>query len=425
MYYNIYIGLFVVFIDLIYIKLMNDNSKKVSKYYEGTRKYEDKIIDTLNQMLVSIKQIKSLNIMPNINKNLDKSRKKWRDEYYNKRKHLYIRSCVIPYLVYVVKIALYIVLAYLVVNGVMSIDKLVLLIGYFELIVTCTDKLLSYLLELSNYEVRVNRIKTILNYKDGSEAEFGDIDNDYINGLVTFDNVSYDIKGKQILNKVSFKAYPNEITTIVGHSGSGKTTIINLLYRLARINKGSIYIDNENIYSYTKKVYASNVSGVFQKPFVFNMSIRENLGLVDNNLEHHINACKRVGIHDYISKLPKGYNTVINEENHLFTEGQIQLLAIARALLTKAEILLFDEVTSNIDQAYTSEIGLVLRDLKADHTILMITHKPEMMELADKVIVLDKGKIICKGKNDAVYEKCALYRDLRNRTFASISKNDD
>ena len=247
MYYNIYIGLFVVFIDLIYIKLMNDNSKRVSKYYEGTRKYEDKIIDTLNQMLVSIKQIKSLNIMPNINKNLDKPRKKWRDEYYNKRKHLYIRSCVIPYLVYIVKIALYIVLAYLVVNGVMSIDKLVLLIGYFELIVTCTDKLLSYLLELSNYEVRVNRIKTILNYKDGIEAEFGDIDNDYINGLVTFENVSYDIKGKQILNKISFKAYPNEITTIVGHSGSGKTTIINLLYRLVRTNKGSIYIDNELI----------------------------------------------------------------------------------------------------------------------------------------------------------------------------------
>lgn len=425
MYYNIYIGLFVVLIDIIYVKLMNNNSKRVSKYYEGTRKYEDKIIDTLNQMLVSIKQIKSLNIMPNINKNLDKSRKKWRDEYYNKRKHLYIRSCVIPYLVYVVKIALYIVLAYLVVNGVMSIDKLVLLIGYFELIVTCTDKLLSYLLELSNYEVRVNRIKTILDYKDGSEAEFGDIDNDYINGLVTFENVSYDIKGKPILNKVSFKAYPNEITTIVGHSGSGKTTIINLLYRLARINKGSIYIDNENIYSYTKKIYASNVSGVFQKSFVFNMSIRENLGLVDNNLEHQIDACKRVGIHDYISKLPKGYNTIINEESHLFTEGQIQLLAIARALLTKAEILLFDEVTSNIDQAYTSEIGLVLRDLKTDHTILMITHKPEMMELADKIIVLDKGKIICKGKNDDVYEKCALYRDLRNRTFASISKNDD
>ena len=415
MYYNIYIGLFVVFIDLIYIKLMNDNSKKVSKYYEGTRKYEDKIIDTLNQMLVSIKQIKSLNIMPNINKNLDKSRKKWRDEYYNKRKHLYIRSCVIPYLVYIVKIALYIVLAYLVVNGVISIDKLVLLIGYFELIVTCTDKLLSYLLELSNYEVRVNRIKTILNYKDGSEAEFGDIDNDYINGLVTFKNVSYDIKGKQILNKVSFKAYPNEITTIVGHSGSGKTTIINLLYRLARINKGSIYIDNENIYSYTKKVYASNVSGVFQKPFVFNMSIRENLGLVDNNLEHQIDACKRAGVHDYIMSLKDGYNTKLFGDAENISTGQKQLIALARTLLSKSEVLLFDEVTSSLDMNTSNQILDILKDLKKDHTVLMITHKPELMKSADEIIVIDHGKLVGIGTHEYLMKHNKYYQQLQKR----------
>ncbi len=424
-YYNVYIGLFVILVDIIYIKLMNNNSKKVSKYYEGTRKYEDKIIDILNQMLANIKQIKSLNIMPNINKNLDKSRNKWREEYKNKRSYLYKRSCVIPYLVYVVKILLYIVLAYLVVEGNMSIDKLVLLIGYFELIVTCTDKLLAYLLELSNYEVRVNRIKTILDYKNGTTSEFGIVDNDYINGLITFSNVSYKIKNKDILNKVTFKVYPNEITTIVGHSGSGKTTIINLLYRLNKLTDGRILIDNESIYNYTKKVYASNVSGVFQKSFIFNMSIRDNLGLVDNNLEHQMEACKRVGIHDYIMSLPKTYSTVISEESHIFSEGQIQLLSIARAILTKAEILLFDEVTSNIDQAYTSEIATLLKDLKDDHTILMITHKPEMMEIADKVIVLDKGKVICKGKNEEVYNKCLLYQDLRNRTFASISKNEE
>ena len=155
------------------------------------------------------------------------------------------------------------------------------------------------------------------------------------------------------------------------------------------------------------------------------MSIRDNLGLVDNNLDHQMEACKRVGIHDYIMSLPKTYSTVISDESHIFSEGQIQLLAIARALLTKAEILLFDEITSNIDQAYTSEIAALLKDLKDDHTILMITHKPEMMEIADKVIVLDKGKVICKGKNEEVYNKCLLYQDLRNRTFASISKNEE
>ncbi len=320
---------------------------------------------------------------------------------------------------------LYILLAYLVINNKMTLDKLILLISYFEMTITCTDSMLENLLNLSNYGVRVNRIKNILDYMPKKEMDFGDIDNDYINGTIQFKNVCYEIKNKKILNKVSFKIYPNEINTIVGHSGSGKTTIVNLLYRLNRVKSGEILIDNENINNYSKNVYFSNVSGVFQKPFVFEMSIRDNLSLVDKNKQNQIEACKRVGIHDFILSLPKGYNTIIGEEGHLLSEGQKQLLVIARALLSKAEILLLDEVTSNIDPATTTEIGKLLQDLKADHTIIMVTHKPEMMDLADRIIVMDKGKVLAKGTNQNVYDKCELYRELKNRTFASISINEN
>lgn len=419
--YNIVVAFIALIIDLLYLILMNNNSKRVSKYYEGTRKYEDKVIDTLNQMLVNLKQVKSLNMMPNLNKRLDKTRVKWSQEYKGKRSALTSRYCKMPYIVYIGKILLYIFLAYLVCEGKMTIDKLVLLISYFELTITCTDSMLTYLLNLSNYGIRVKRIKNILDYTSDSNIDFGDITNDYINGTVTFNKVNYEIKDKLILNNVSFKIYPNEITTIVGHSGSGKTTIVNLLYRLDRIKSGSITIDDENIYNYDKKTYTSNVSGVFQKPFVFEMSIRDNLSLVDGNVKNQIEACKRVGIHDFIESLPKGYNTVINEEERLLSDGDKQLLVIARALLTKSEILLFDEVTSNIDPNSTTRIGEILKDLKQDHTIIMITHKPEMMEIADKVIVLDNGKVVSKGTNEDVFNKSPLYRELRNRTFASIS----
>lgn len=419
--YNIVVAFIALIIDLLYLILMNNNSKRVSKYYEGTRKYEDKVIDTLNQMLVNLKQVKSLNMMPNLNKRLDKTRVKWSQEYKEKRSALTSRYCKMPYIVYIGKILLYIFLAYLVCEGKMTIDKLVLLISYFELTITCTDSMLTYLLNLSNYGIRVKRIKNILDYTSDSNIDFGDITNDYINGTVTFNKVNYEIKDKLILNNVSFKIYPNEITTIVGHSGSGKTTIVNLLYRLDRIKSGSITIDDENIYNYDKKTYTSNVSGVFQKPFVFEISIRDNLSLVDGNVKNQIEACKRVGIHDFIESLPKGYNTVINEEERLLSDGDKQLLVIARALLTKSEILLFDEVTSNIDPNSTTRIGEILKDLKQDHTIIMITHKPEMMEIADKVIVLDNGKVVSKGTNEDVFNKSPLYRELRNRTFASIS----
>lgn len=423
--YNIVVAIIAMVIDAIYLILMNDNSKKVSKYYEGTRKYEDKVIDTLNQMLVNLKQVKSLSMMPNLNKKLDKTRAKWMQEYKGKRQALTDRYCKMPYIVYIGKILLYIFLAYLVSTNQMTIDKLILLISYFELTITCTDSMLTYLLNLSNYGIRVKRIKNILDYTSESNIDFGDITNDYINGTVVFDKVNYEIKNKLILNNVSFKIYPNEITTIVGHSGSGKTTIINLLYRLDRIKSGSISIDNENIYNYTKKVYASNVSGVFQKPFMFEMSIRDNLSLVDSNYKNQIEACKRVGIHEFIESLPKGYNTIINDEERILSDGQKQLLVIARALLTKSEILLFDEVTSNIDPNSTTKIGTILKELKHDHTIIMITHKPEMMQIADRVIVLDKGKVVCKGTNTEVYNKSSLYRELRNRTFASISNNEN
>lgn len=420
-YYNIFVATFAIILDLIYLKLMNNNSKKVSKYYEGTRKYEDKIMDIFNQMLMNLRQVKTLNMMDKLNTNLDKTRKKWKEQYKYKRKKLTTRYCLIPYLVYFGKIVLYIFLAYLVINGQMTLDKLVLLISYYEMTITVTDTMLDYLLDLSNYGIRVNRIANILDYSSRKDMDFGDIDNDYINGTVVFKDVIYEIKGKRILDKASFKIYPNEITAIVGHSGSGKTTIINLLYRLDRIKSGSILIDEESIYNYTKKIYSTNVSGVFQKPFMFEMSIKDNLSLIDSNTKNQIEACKRVGIHDFIESLPKGYNTIINEESHLLSEGQKQLIVIARALLSKAEILLFDEVTSNIDPNTTVVIGELLKDLKNDHTIILVTHKPEIMEVADRVIVLDNGKVVAKGKNEDVANNCALYKELKNRTFASIS----
>lgn len=372
-------------------------------------------------MINNLKQVKTLNMMPKLNVNLDKTRKNWKQQYKEKRTNLTTRYSLIPFTVYIGKIMLYIFLAYLVINGKMTLDKLVLLISYFEMTITCTDLMLDNLLNLSNYGVRVNRIKTILDYGPQKEFDFGDVENDYINGSVEFKNVCYKVKNKLILDKVSFKIYPNEINAIVGHSGSGKTTIINLLYRLHRIKSGEILIDNESIYNYSKNVYSSNVSGVYQKPFVFDMSIKDNLSLIDPNIKNQIEACKRIGIHEFIESLPKGYNTIISEDQHILSDGQKQLLVLARALLSKAEILLLDEITSNIDPTTTTKIGEILNDLKTDHTIILVTHKPEMMELSDRVIVLDKGKVVAKGLNSEIYKKNNLYKELRNRTFASIS----
>lgn len=211
MYYNIFVATMALLLNLLYLKLMNNNSKKVSKYFEGTRKYEDKNVDILTQMLENLRQVKTLNMMPRLDKNLDKTRRKWKEQYKKKRDYMTTRYCSIPFIVYIGKILLYIFLAYLVINNKMKLDQLVLLISYFEMTITCTDLMLDNLLNLSNYGVRVNRIKNILDYSHQKGIDFGDIDNDYINGTVEFKNVCYQIGNSLILNKVSFKIYPNEI----------------------------------------------------------------------------------------------------------------------------------------------------------------------------------------------------------------------
>ncbi len=422
LHYSILVGSLVVVLVIFYFLLMDSNSLAVSKCYEGERKYDDKVIDILNQMLANLKQVKTLNLMTNLNKKLWKTRGCWKEKYTKRRNYLIKRYSILPVILYFTKFVLYMILASMVIRKQMTLDKLVLLISYFEAIVTATDQTLEYLLNLNNYKVRMQRIRSIIDYPPQKEFDFGDIDNDYISGLIEFKKVSYQVKDVKALDNVSFKVYPNEINAIIGHSGSGKSTIIHLLYRLHKVSSGIILIDNVNIYDYTNHVYTSNVSGVYQKPFVFDMSIRDNLNLVNSNRNLQIEACKRVGIHDFIMSLPKGYNTIVNEEDAIVTSGKKQLLAIARALLSKAEILLFDEITGNVDPETTNQILSILLDLKADHTILMVTHKPEMMEIADRVIVLSNGKVESKGKNKDVYEKSTLYQELKNRSFVSVSK---
>lgn len=423
-FYNFFIAIIALCIQILYFYFMVNNSKHVSRHYEGVRKYKDKIVDIFNQLIINLKQVRSLNLIPNLNNKLNRYRESWRIQSTHRYKYITNRYCQIPAVVYFGKAILYIILAFLVFNHQITIDKFILLIGYFEITIKSAEDILEELLKLGDFNVRVNRVKSILDYTVDNNIDYGSIENDYIEGLVVFNHVNCILQNRQVLTDITFKALPNEITTIVGYSGAGKTAVIDLLYRLRHIKSGSILIDDESIYNYSNKIYSSNVSGVFQKAFTFKMSIRDNLSLIDSDLNHQIAACKRVGIHKAIEKLPNKYNTVIDEDQRILTEGQIQKLAIARAILSKAEILLFDEVTSNVDTEATGDIIKIINDLKDDHTIIITTHKPEIMKISDQIIVMKNGRVIAKGKNSEVYKKSALYRELYNATYIATNSSD-
>ena len=214
-------------------------------------------------------------------------------------------------------------------------------------------------------------------------------------------------------------AQPNQITALVGHSGSGKSTIANLLLRKYIVDDGEITIDGDDIYSFTDKAYATNVVGVDQVPFMFNLSIRRNLDLVDTNRQHQEEVCRRAGIHDYITSLPLVYNTILNENATNFSGGQRQLLAIARALLSKAEVLVFGEVTSSLDPMLVEKVKEIFDNLKSDHTIIVVTHKKDIMQVADKIVLLNHGRIVGQGNHSQLLQSSQYYRDLQLGTDSS------
>lgn len=406
-------GVFLVIATVVYILLASYLTKKEAYYFRGQRMYLDKLINMLGQTLSGIKEIKTSNIKPSLNKKYYGLRRSWSNKYMLKRKYVIAHSVLLKFIMYLSKIMLYILSMYLLFNNKVTIGIIVLLINYFENIFTYSTKLVEDMSKVREYNISLNRVCNLLDNKP--DNYFGLINNSNIDGHVKFKNVSFSYNGVSTIKNINFEAEKGKITVITGKTGSGKTTIFNILLRLYKPYKGFVYIDDIKIDEYKKDTYYKNVSVVNQESFLFNISIKDNLKMVCSDEKKYIEMCKKVGIHDLIEHLPKGYNTILNDNASNLSGGQKRLLSLAKTLLTGSKILLFDEVTSSLDIKTTSKIIEVLKDLKNDHTVIIITHKKEVMKIADNLIMLEKGKIVCTG----TYKKL-----LSNKHFNKLAANE-
>ena len=411
--YNIYIVIIVLLFNILYLYLLDKGQKKRDYYLNGQRKQQDKIVEMFTQILDGNKEIKSFSMSDKLNDYLNLYKKEWRKQYFLKRKYWDINECILPILIIVAKIISYIIVIFEILKGNMNVGMLILVVGYIDRIETENTEFFKRINKMSASSVRIDRLYNVMYYNNKNMLSFGNNITDDIFGNVSFENVSFTYENKLILNNISFDIHANSLTAIVGKSGSGKSTIFRLLLRLYKLDKGNIYIDGINIYEYSNKIYSSNVSITTQKPFIFNMSIKENLSLIDSNHEHQVEACKRVGIHNFIMSLPKGYNTILKEDAVDISGGQKQLIALARTLLSKSEILLFDEVTASLDPNTAKHVMNVLKNLKKDHTVIMITHKPKLMKMADNILVIDHGKIVGNGKHKELIKNNKYYKLLQ------------
>lgn len=241
-----------------------------------------------------------------------------------------------------------------------------------------------------------------------------------INGKVEFKNVSFAyIEDQYVLKDISFTVKPGETVALVGHTGSGKTSIISLLNRLYHIQKGEIKIDDVKVEDYKLDVLRSRIGVVLQDVFLFSGSVMDNITLRNSEIkkEQVIEAAKMIGVHDFLMSLPGNYDYDVMERGSTLSLGQRQLLSFIRALLYNPSILILDEATSSIDTESEALIQHAIDTLIADRTSIVIAHRLSTIRKADKIIVLDKGEIKETGTHTELLAKGGFYAKLHNMQF--------
>jgi ATP-binding cassette subfamily B multidrug efflux pump len=244
-------------------------------------------------------------------------------------------------------------------------------------------------------------------------------------GSLAFENVWFAYnQGNDILKNISFSIRAGEKLAIVGHTGSGKTSVISLINRLYPIQKGRISIDGKNIEGYDLDFLRSKIGVVLQDVFLFSGSIVDNMTLRNEAISREavVSAAKLIGIHDFILQLPGGYDYNVMERGATLSMGQRQLLSFARALLYNPAILILDEATSSVDTETETLIQHAIDTLIADRTSIIIAHRLSTIRKADKIMVLDKGIIVELGSHEELLAKKGYYFQLHEMQFASQEK---
>ncbi len=247
-----------------------------------------------------------------------------------------------------------------------------------------------------------------------------------LKGNIEFKNVCFAYNDEDwVLKNISFKINKGESLALVGATGAGKSSIINLLGRYYEINKGEIFIDNININELKLEELRRFMSIVLQDVFLFSDSIFNNITLYNQNISEEavIEAAKKVGAHDFISKLPGGYHYNVKERGSMLSVGQRQLISFIRAYVHQPQVLILDEATSSIDSESEELIKHATDVLTKNRTSIIVAHRLSTIKNADKILVIDKGEIIEEGSHNELLAKDGAYKKLYDYQFKSQGKN--
>lgn len=237
------------------------------------------------------------------------------------------------------------------------------------------------------------------------------------NGTIIFSNVNfYYTESQRLFEDKTLIIHGGEKVGLVGYSGSGKSTFVNLITRMFDVQKGDILIDDQSIRSVTLESLRNNIGFIPQDPTLFHRSIMDNIryGKFEANDEDAIEASRQAHVHEFVSQLPDGYNTLVGERGIKLSGGQRQRIAIARAILKNAPILILDEATSALDSVTESLIQASLQIAMKNRTVIVIAHRLSTIKALDRILVFDKGHVVEEGTHQYLLEKGKIYPTLWN-----------
>ena len=278
--------------------------------------------------------------------------------------------------------------------------------------------------ELQSAFAAAERVFTLIDAKPETEDAPDAATLTGVEGDVRLENVDFSyIPGTPIIEGLNLHAKPGSLTAIVGPTGAGKTTIINLLMRFYDVDGGAVYVDGQDIRLVTRDSLRKAYTMVLQDTWLFHGTIFDNIayGKPGATMEEVVRAAKAAHIHGYISRLPEGYNTVLSDNGTSISKGQKQLLTIARAMLLDAHMLILDEATSNVDTRTEQQIQAAMRELMKDKTCFVIAHRLSTIQSADHILVLDQGKVVEQGTHDELMDKEGFYYQLYQAQFDAVS----
>ena len=413
-YLNIYLGLYLI-LNVIFVYVLT--SKKLFYYKKAKRDYKEKderVVGLYTDVIRGIREIKDLNlkstVLRDVNQRQIETIKAGIKSTHTRRTwNRWIASFQ-----HILDFIFILLSVYFIINNTLQISSFMIIFLYKNKVLDLIGYISEIREKLADGKVSASRVFDIITYNSFSKENYGTMTLDSIKGNIEFKKVVFKYNSNKLFENLTFKIEPNKMIAIVGKSGEGKSTILKLLSKSYSVNSGEILIDNYNINDLSEETIKNNISIVSQSPYIFNLSIKENIKLANSSAtdDEIIEVCKKVQIHDVITSMKDGYDTIVGENGVILSGGQRQRIAIARALIKKSKIILLDEATSSLDNNNQAKIKNVIKDLSKDHTVVIVAHRLSTIVDSDNIFVLDKHKISASGTHNELMKNCAEYRNL-------------